>query len=104
MRYSDKELQRLYKPADLIQFAKGSHVMPAEAAHRWTYGLVKLDRETGCYRRASLDSGSETQIINEAKYAERLKAGGGARDRVGVGYAALDRPRGPPRDRLAFPP
>jgi hypothetical protein len=74
MWYSERERARLYKPTDVIRFAK-SHVMLAEAAHRFAYGLVTLDRETGCYRRACLDSGSETQIINEEKYAERLKAG-----------------------------
>jgi hypothetical protein len=74
MWYSEKERQRLYKPSDLMAFAKGSHYMTAETAESFTWGLVELDRESGCYRRTCLDSGSETAIINEAKLRDQFKA------------------------------
>lgn len=76
MYYSEAELKRLYKPGETMHFSRGRVVMTAETAERFAYGLVTLDRGTGCYRRASLDSGSETAIINAAKYAERMKAAG----------------------------
>jgi hypothetical protein len=44
--------------------------MSAEAAERFTWGLVEVDRETGLYRRAQSDPGLEASIIKEAKYQE----------------------------------
>jgi hypothetical protein len=49
--------------------------MTAEAAERFTWGLVEMDRETGKYRRANSDPDHETAIINEAKLRDWLKAG-----------------------------
>ena len=41
-------------------------MLTAEAASRLTWGLVRLDPETGMYNRAALNCGTERDLINEA--------------------------------------
>jgi len=74
MRYSEKEMARLYRPDEYVTFGRGRLTMRAEEAERYTYGLVELDNPTGLYRRLCPESGAETATI-EAKMRDRLKAG-----------------------------
>jgi len=73
--YTEREMALTYAPAEIMRFAKGSTIMTPETAERLTWGLVTKDRQTGRYRRACPDTGSERAIIAEAKEAERLRAG-----------------------------
>jgi hypothetical protein len=70
--YSAAVMDRRYQPEERMTFSNGRTVMTAEAADRFTWGLVELDRETGLYRRVQGDPGHETAIIGEAKYREAL--------------------------------
>ncbi len=68
--YSASVMAQRYAPGERMTFCNGGTTMTAEAAERFAFGLVELDRETGLYRRAQSDPGLETLIVDEAKYRE----------------------------------
>jgi uncharacterized protein GlcG (DUF336 family) len=70
--YSSEEMGRLYGGGERMTFSRGATVMTAETAARFAYGLVELDHATGKYRRMNADPGTETMIVNEQKFRERL--------------------------------
>jgi len=75
MRYTEKEMARLYRPDEPMRFAKGQLTIRADEAERFAPNLVEPDNVAGGYRRANHDSGHETMLIAEAKLRERLRAG-----------------------------
>ena len=66
--YTAAVMAQRYAPGERITFSNAYTAMTAEAAERFTWGL--LDHATGLYRRPQSDPGLETSIINEAKYRE----------------------------------
>jgi len=68
--YTAAVMAQRYAPGERITFSNGCTAMTAEAAERFTWGLLDLDHATGLYRRPHSDPGLETSIINEAKYRE----------------------------------
>jgi hypothetical protein len=72
--YTEAELSRRYQPADKMTFARGSYVMTAETAKKFSFDLVDLDRATGTYSRVQSDPSLERRLITEAIARERMRA------------------------------
>jgi hypothetical protein len=70
--YTSTVMARRFAPGDRMTFSNGRVAMTAETADHFARDLVELDRETGLYRRLQSDPGSETAIINEAKFRQEL--------------------------------
>jgi hypothetical protein len=65
-------MERRYAPGERMTFSNGRVAMTAETADDFARDLVELDRETRLYRRVQSDPGSETAIINEARFRQEL--------------------------------
>ena len=70
--YSPSVMARRFAPGERMTFSNGRVAMSAETADQFAPDLVELDRETGLYRRVHSDPGSETAIINAARFRQEL--------------------------------
>jgi hypothetical protein len=67
------ERERLHPSGVALQFA-GWVWMTPEAADAFAYGLVRLDRSTGKWRRAQLSPEDEKRIIESVRDRETAEA------------------------------
>ena len=71
--YSRAEVGRLHPAGVDMRFGGGAYLMHPEAADALTFGLVKLDHDTGMYRRVQLSPVDERMVIDQARDRERAQ-------------------------------